>query len=119
MDKLNPGVVKLVVWLNANGFKTIDSGDGATHDYECDRAIPYVAITVEADKMVAEGRRLARLLLEMHKITVEPMNAENDKPCIQCTFDPGWGEAGLIDLTNVSDALLAFDVPLGNSTYSA
>lgn len=34
---LNPGIARTVQWLNSQGFMTTDSGDGATHDHECDR----------------------------------------------------------------------------------
>jgi hypothetical protein len=36
---LNPGIAKTVALLNWMGYRTTDSGDGETHDHECDRDV--------------------------------------------------------------------------------
>jgi hypothetical protein len=87
MDKLNPGIVKTVEWLQARGFQTTDSGDGATHDYECDMPIPYVHMLVEPDKLVSETRRLRDELATIGVVT-EPTNETGTAKSIEASFDP-------------------------------
>lgn len=100
---MNPGIVKIVELLNQSGFTTVDSGDGETHDFECDREYAYVAISTEPEKLVSETIRLRALMVKCG-IEIEAMN-NDEKPCIQASFDPANGLA-LIDLQYVSDKLL-------------
>lgn len=97
---LNPGIVKTVEWLNANGFPTCDSGDGETHDAEYDRAWAYVVIQLDSpDNMAQEATRLLERLVsegvEVHSIGLE-------FPYIQVDFDPVVGLA-FIQLVGLSD----------------
>lgn len=104
---LNPGVRRLVPFLRANGFDTRDSGDGATHEYACDRSEAYVVCAVEPRHMVAEADRLAEVL-RVAGVKLAPLTAAgvtegayiqaNYSPCDRFTF---------IDLTGVTDADLA------------
>ena len=57
---INPGIRELVSRLNAAGFKTVDSGDGETHDFECDRSYGYVVV-------LAPPTSLARTAEEIRK----------------------------------------------------
>jgi hypothetical protein len=60
---INPGIRKTVEWLQSHGFKTCDSGDGETHDHECDLTIPYVHMVVDdQDTLTSEANRLVGLL---------------------------------------------------------
>lgn len=101
---LNPGITKIVALLQANGFNTVDSGDGETHDFECDREYGYVAMTVPPEDMVEEANRL-RDLLGANGIAVHITN-DQEKPCIQASYDPVNGLA-LIDLEYVHDKMLS------------
>jgi hypothetical protein len=58
---LNPGIARLVHWLRATGFDTIDSGDGRTREHDCDRPYPYVVMRgTEATSKVLAGFVRAR-----------------------------------------------------------
>lgn len=63
-EELDPGIRRLVVWLNSLGFKTTDSGDGVTKPEE-HRSLegPHVFMTTTPDKMVEEANRLHALIL--------------------------------------------------------
>ena len=100
MSNLNPGIVRTVEWLNAHGFKTIDSGDGETHDYECDRPYPYVVMITSPDKLVDEAERLYSLL-SSEGFLLAPFGCESDA-CIQASYDPADGTA-VIELINLAD----------------
>ena len=62
MEKLNKGIVKTVKFLRENGFDTKDSGDGETHDFDCDLTMPYVHMIVKPNKIEEESHRLKDLL---------------------------------------------------------
>lgn len=100
---LNPGIRKLVALLNANGFVTVDSGDGVTHDHDCDREYAYVVCQTEPDLLLRETDGLVALMAK-HGVSVMAQS-EDGTPCIQATYDPIDGSA-LIDLMNVTDAML-------------
>ena len=97
MDDLNPGIRNVVKWLNEQGLTTCDSGDGQTHDHECDRDYPYVVIVSQPDRLVSDACML-RALLGYRGIEIQPQAP--GVPCIQATFDPANGTA-LIDLMGV------------------
>jgi hypothetical protein len=62
LSKLNPGIRNAVAWFRANGFDTCDSGDGSTHEFDCDLVEPYVHVTLDRDTALDETDRLAFLL---------------------------------------------------------
>lgn len=100
-NKINPGIKKTVEWLNLKGFKTCDSGDGKTHDFECDRDYPYVCMLVDPEKLISETNRLSDLLL--HELNLEVYSVSLERtPCIQATYDPT-NRFGIIDLMYVDD----------------
>lgn len=103
VDSLNPGIRKVVALLRSHGFSTCDSGDGATHDYECDRDAPYVCIECDPERLVHECRRLARVLAAAG-ITIEPIDPDG-APCIQGTHDPA-NDRAIIELMGVDDSML-------------
>jgi len=104
VQNLNPGIRRTVVFLNMNGFETCDSGDGKTHDFECDRSFPYVVVHVAAEKLVEECRRLKELL-SANGLEVQEQSPEEGSPAIQGTYDPG-NDIAFIDLMGVDDAML-------------
>jgi hypothetical protein len=109
-ETIDPGVRRLVRWLNDRGFATCDSGDGSkAPDMECALDVPNVSIVV-ADKydLISTADRL-RQDLEDIGVMVLQMGPEMGKPpSIQAGYDAGGGNAW-IDLLGVSDADLPAD----------
>lgn len=102
---LNPGIRRIVTWFNDMGFTTIDSGDGKTHDFECDRDYAYVVIKIDPAQMVSGADRL-KTILEEHGVCIGPIGPEGDlTPCMQASYDPVQG-AAFIDVMNVTDDML-------------
>lgn len=106
MIDLNPGIRRSVQLLRSWGYETVDSGDGETHQYECDREYPYVAITIGPHALVSGSSRLARLLSE-RGIPVEPIGPEplDGGVMIQATYDPA-NNTAIIDVLGLHDRLL-------------
>lgn len=102
---LNPGVRRLVRVLREAGFDTCDSGDGATHDHECDRSYPYVVIRVRPAEMAEEARRLRKVLRAFGCAVDTAIGMDESEPAIQATYDPV-NDIATIDLTGVTDAAL-------------
>lgn len=102
IKKLNPGIRNLVYQLNAWEFKTIDSGDGETHYFECDRNYPYVSILTEnKESLCDEADRLMNLLWSSYQIEIFPQHISH-KPSIQASYDPA-NKIAIIDLMGVLD----------------
>lgn len=94
---INPGIVKTIKWLHANGFSTCDSGDGETHDFE----IPYVHMTVRPDQLASESKRLFELLTAKGiKIVEFDTEASDGGPNIQASYDPA-SDIATLSLCNV------------------
>lgn len=91
---LNPKIARLVAQLNADDFETVDSGDGQTHDFECDQPFGYVAIAVVPSALLAEANRLRDRLIELGVVLGPEGNAEG-LPSIQASYDPVDGTAFL------------------------
>lgn len=89
---MNKGIIKTVEWLQAKGYVTTDSGDGETHDYECDLDIPYVHMQVDKDDMAYEARNL---MLDLTELGIEV-----DSGDIQATYDPV-DDIGVLSLFNI------------------
>lgn len=101
MSDLNPGIVKTVEWLREQGFNTVDSGDGETHEFECDLPMPYVHMRVEdVGQMAAEAQRLERTLRLQKGVNTGPCNEDGTAPCIEAHYNPADGYA-IISLYNV------------------
>lgn len=99
LGQLNQGIRKTVEWLIQNGYQTTDSGDGETHEHECDQEQPYVHMLIAPDKLVAETDRLAVLLKE-RGINVQPMDENSSVPCVEAAYNPAHG-VGTLTLWNV------------------
>ena len=113
MTDLNPGIRRIVALLNEAGFATTDSGDGETHDFECDRDYGYVSIVVDRANLASEADRVAALLTGHG---VQPTNmavAAKDTPVrppeghcwIQANYSPVDGVA-IVDVQYVHDRML-------------
>ena len=101
--RLNPGIVRTVAWLTANGFRTCDSGDGQTHDYDCDREYPYVCMIAERDTLLSDTDRLAALL-RAAGIRFDPSGEAGVTVC--ATYDPTQSPDGIIEITGLKDSML-------------
>lgn len=101
-DTLNHGISKTVRWLRSQGFETMDSGDGKTHEYECDRDEPYVVMGCYGHDLKQNADRLMHALVDIG-ITVSPIGL--GPIYIQATYDPV-NELALIDLVGVDDSVL-------------
>lgn len=107
IEGLCPGIRRTVEWLNENGFKTTDSGDGVSNEgMDCALEFPNVFMVCDPKNLVAEADRL-RGLLEAKDIFVGPLSppGEVDPPHIEACYDPSDG-IGILGLTNVDDKLL-------------
>lgn len=105
---LNPGIRRVVALLRANRFNTCDSGDGETHQHECDRATGYVAIYADRFRLVEEADRLVRLL-GAYGVSVDSIG-NGHTASIQASYDPVNGIA-IIDVSDIHDRML--NVPNG------
>lgn len=94
LEKLNPGIRATVAWLRENGFQTCDSGDGATHEFECDLPHPYVHMVVTPETAWTECQRL-KALLAARGVQVQPMNAEMSGPSLTAHICGSSGFASL------------------------
>ena len=87
---MNPGIEHFVNLLNELQFKTTDSGDGRTHEFECDRAYPYTVVLVTPDTLLKEAVNLLDTLrnLGFYPVPVHPDGQEGltDK---EVEVDPG------------------------------
>ncbi len=125
---LDPGIRKTVVWLNENGFYTMDSGDGVTKiangynnhddDQETGEALevlkaqdaldfPHVFMSVRPiENLVSEALRLTNLLNDkgIELVGTQPIKSD-DGPNIVANFEPANGFAVLM-LYHVNDNLL-------------
>lgn len=101
---LNPGIVKTVALLNAHGFPTSDSGDGETHDFECDREEAYVVILLEDRHQLASEADRLRDLLRQHGVILNPVDED---PFVQADYDPANGIA-CIQLVGCKDSMLTW-----------
>ncbi len=96
---INPGIAETLEWLNENGYRTTDSGDGKTHDFECDQPVPYVHMIVAPELLVQETRRLVSLLAA-RGIALKAMDETGKSPTVEASYLPIPGIA-TISLWNV------------------
>lgn len=101
-DEIDPGIRRVVRWLNDHGFSTNDSGDGRTkltgdgkplperdssdQGYNCVLPFPHVVMSVPVDQLGSECDRLRDLLIEQD-IPVG-IQGVDESITIQGTYDP-------------------------------
>lgn len=116
-EQLDPGIRKVVRWLNENGFETTDSGDGRSKFLGedppcCAMNFPNVAITVPRDRLVAEALRLEDLLRSKGCGPVAAREEETPgEVTLQAFYEPveaggGRSESGYILLCGLDDQVL-------------
>ena len=98
-DELNPGIRKTVKLLNSVGWETTDSGDGETHDYECDRDVGYVVV-VSTPQDVIHDSDLIHSFLESYGVEFSLTSTS-----IQATYSPVDGYA-FVDIHDIHDRML-------------
>lgn len=98
IETLSPGIRALVVWLNKQGFKTCDSGDGSNFKGGMECAVEFPMVVIKAN-----GHTLKReclLLYDMLMSRGVDFTPRENGPEIQATFNPADGES-IIMLMNV------------------
>jgi len=104
-NTLNPGIRRLVRWLNDHGFETCDSGDGETHECTCDREYAYVVMTVKDPfNLIDETLRLTRLVSGLG-VPIAPITGDGTVVSIQASYDPAQASS-FIDLMGLKDSML-------------
>lgn len=107
-SEIDPGVRRLVRWLNGLGYETTDSGDGVSKGdtMECAFDVPNVAIRSCRATLLSDADSLRHDLLSVGGL---PHPDPGDgKRAIQASYDPA-DESCIILLLGVSDV----DLPVG------
>lgn len=102
INYLNPGIRLTVVALNAAGFETCDSGDGETHQHECDREESYVVIKSNGRTLTSDAVDLVQFLRH-NGIDVVEVGCEGVQ--VQANYDPV-NDIAFIDVSGIHDRLL-------------
>lgn len=98
LQEIDPGVRRLVAFLNEHGFETTDSGDGVSKP--ADRReldFPHVFMSTRPVDLIDEASRLFSLL-DQNGLTADPGT-------IEASYDVADGSA-IIALYSVDDAML-------------
>ncbi len=107
LETLNPGIRHTVQTLRKWGFDTRDSGDGSTHQFECDLPHPYVHIVTAAATMASETDRLIGLLESAGISFADCPHPQEDPegaakhPCVEASYLPLQGGFAAIHVMNV------------------
>lgn len=113
IQNLSPGIRDLVVWLNARGFTTVDSGDGTNFEGGMGCAVPFamIAIKTRPIQLIDDARSLMCLLEDRGVSFKPPANPseqlieESCWPTIQATYNPQDRQA-IIVLYNVTSYMM-------------
>jgi hypothetical protein len=107
---LDPGIRRTVRWLQAEGFRTTDSGDGVTKiaagwdpEQVCD--YPHVVCMVSPLHLATEANHLARLVNGLGVDVVPNGRRGTGQAEVRASLDPVDGSAVLV-LVGVGDAEL-------------
>jgi hypothetical protein len=107
LEKLNPGIRATVRFLREHGFETCDSGDGVTHEFECDLPHPYVHIRCDPSKLASETQRLI-VLMKQSGVKFDPQPYQNQEgdawkhlPTVEASYMPLGHPDGFIHLFSV------------------
>jgi len=108
VSELNPGIVKVVELLNAHGFDTVDSGDGETREYACDRVRGYVVVRLrDSQPLEASANKIAQLLTG-RGVSLGP---SPDQVHVQANYSPIDGFR-FVDIDGIHDRMLTSGGPL-------
>lgn len=108
--EINPGIQKLVEILSKAGHRTVDSGDGETHDFECDRDHGYVVILSAPDRLADEADQVATLLRILgFRVAPQGPDYPAEGACwVEASYAPADGVA-LINVSHVHDRMLRLE----------
>lgn len=103
-DALDPGIRDTVRILRAEGFDTMDSGDGVSKtaeggwDMDAIIPVPHVAIRVSPSDVAAEADRLVSICAGLFGRRVVPTETRQgaDEVEIHASYDPASGVALLV-----------------------
>lgn len=98
---INPGIRKFVRLFRDHGFETVDSGDGETHDHECDRDEGYVVIRLNDRMSLVDCANEVMVIMEVAGIRLAPTTG----PTIQASYSPIDGFR-IIDIHGIHDRML-------------
>jgi hypothetical protein len=103
---LDPGITKVVAWLQEHEFTTTDSGDGkskaeliATGDA---LDFPHVFMTVDREFIIEEAHRLR---IELENAGITPVSSGMVGVTVVVTYDPV-DETAILMLTGLDDSML-------------
>lgn len=102
--KINPGIRRVVALLNENGYRTVDSGDGKTHDFECDREVGYVVVALSPDQRLEDSADDIYRILRIAGVPKEAFFGDSGIH-IQANYCPS-DSMRLIDISKIYDELL-------------
>lgn len=107
-DELDPGIRDTVRWLRDRGFKTTDSGDGATKLLEIrdEEALPYPHVFMVVDDANDALDEAHRLVCELRDYGIPVCPVGMGTTWIQLTYDP-CSEVAVVELGDLNDSLLA------------
>ena len=100
---MNPNIQDVVEFFQSERFNTVDSGDGETHEHECDRDEPYVVISVKHPSLLDYHANRVKYALQRNGI--EPTPVGEDGVSIQATLDPV-DDSALIEVIGLTDDML-------------
>jgi len=80
---LNPGIRHTVQKLREWGFDTRDSGDGKTHEFDCDLPVPFVHISVADPACLHLDMRALMNLLDAEGVPVGMCDEAGEAPNIE------------------------------------
>lgn len=103
MSNLNPNIENVVKLLQTDGFTTVDSGDGQTQDFECDRSRPYVVIQIDRPSLLSFQAQRVKHTLQREGVEVEPIGMNN--VYITASYDPA-DDTALIEVIGLTDDML-------------
>lgn len=104
---LNPGIRRVVALLNKAGWTTIDSGDGETHEFGCDREVGYVVIKLDRDAPGFDLEVATTDVYEFLRAHGVTFGSGEDDVLIQGSYSPVDGLA-LVDIHGIHDRMLGY-----------
>lgn len=108
--ELAPGIRRTVELLRSWGYRTIDSGDGATNlraGMACARDYPHVTIDCGAGGHYL-AQQAVELVIRLRRLGIRTGRIGSGRPCIQATYDPEDNTAYL-EVMELDDAMLPRD----------
>jgi hypothetical protein len=108
LNDLDPGIRRTVAWLQSNGFRTTDSGDGVAKFQDGDpmegaQDFPHVVCMATASTLCAEALRMMHAVAGLGVTVVQNGRREPGQAEVHASMDPVDGSA-IVILVGVGDA---------------